>query len=201
MPLVVAGFILVFRKRYIHGGILTMLAVALEINANHFQMTYYLLLFLMVFSIYFLYRLYEEKDLKSLPKIFITFAVAVVLAVGANATKSTSDKGICRFQYERKKRIDHQPRWNKKTENSALSKSYITEYSYGIGESFNLIAPRLFGGSNAENVGNDSKLYEFVVNQGASPSEAEDFVKNVPTYWEINLSLLRQLISVQLFSF
>ena len=53
MPLVVAGFILVFRKHFIHGGILTMLAVALEINANHFQMTYYLLLFLLVFSVYF----------------------------------------------------------------------------------------------------------------------------------------------------
>ena len=56
MPLVIAGFILVFRKHFIYGGILTMLAVALEINANHFQMTYYLLLFLLVFSIYFLYE-------------------------------------------------------------------------------------------------------------------------------------------------
>ncbi len=183
MPLVVAGFILVFRKRYIHGGILTMLAVALEINANHFQMTYYLLLFLMVFSIYFLYRLYEEKDLKSLPKIFITFAVAVVLAVGANATNLLATKEYADFSTRGKSELTINPDGTKKTENSALSKSYITEYSYGIGESFNLIAPRLFGGSNAENVGNDSKLYEFVVNQGASPSEAEDFVKNVPTYW------------------
>ncbi len=183
MPLVVAGFILVFRKRYIHGGILTMLAVALEINANHFQMTYYLLLFLMVFSIYFLYRLYEEKDLKSLPKIFITFAVAVILAVGANATNLLATKEYADFSTRGKSDLTINPDGTKKTENSALSKSYITEYSYGIGESFNLIAPRLFGGSNAENVGNDSKLYEFVVNQGASPSEAEDFVKNVPTYW------------------
>lgn len=183
MPLVVAGFILVFRKRYIHGGILTMLAVALEINANHFQMTYYLLLFLMVFSIYFLYRLYEEKDLKSLPKIFMTFAVAVILAVGANATNLLATKEYADFSTRGKSELTINPDGTKKTENSALSKSYITEYSYGIGESFNLIAPRLFGGSNAENVGNDSKLYEFVVNQGASPSEAEDFVKNVPTYW------------------
>lgn len=183
MPLVVAGFILVFRKKYLHGGILTMLAVALEINANHFQMTYYLLLFLLVFSIYFLYRLFEEKDLKSLPKIFITFAVAVILAVGANATNLLATKEYADFSTRGKSELTINPDGTKKTENSALSKSYITEYSYGIGESFNLIAPRLFGGSNAENVGNDSKLYEFVINQGASPSEAEDFVKNVPTYW------------------
>src|SRR5215831_6048979 len=64
MPMVVAGFILVFKKRYLIGGILTMLAVALEINANHFQMTYYLLLLLLVLSIYFLYRIISEKDIK-----------------------------------------------------------------------------------------------------------------------------------------
>jgi hypothetical protein len=92
MPLVIAGFILVFRKHFIYGGILTMLAVALEINANHFQMTYYLLLFLLVFSIYFLYKLFKEKDLKALPKIIGTFAVAVVLAIGANATNLLATK-------------------------------------------------------------------------------------------------------------
>ncbi|MFN8326459.1 MAG: YfhO family protein, partial [Flavobacteriaceae bacterium] len=129
------------------------------------------------------YRLYEEKDLKSLPKIFITFAVAVTLAIGANSTNLLATKEYADFSTRGKSELTINPDGSKKTENSALSKSYITEYSYGIGESFNLIAPRLFGGSNAENVGNDSKLYEFVINQGASPSEAEDFVKNVPTYW------------------
>jgi len=54
MPLVVAGFILVFQKRYLFGGILTMLAVALEINANHFQMTYYLLFLLITLGLYLL---------------------------------------------------------------------------------------------------------------------------------------------------
>jgi len=92
MPLVVAGFILVFRKKYLHGGILTMLAVALEINANHFQMTYYLLFLLMVLGIYLLYKLFQEKDLKSLPKIAGTFAVAVALAVGVNATSLMATK-------------------------------------------------------------------------------------------------------------
>jgi len=41
MPLVLAGVHLVFRKKYLLGGILTMIAAALEISANHFQMTYY----------------------------------------------------------------------------------------------------------------------------------------------------------------
>lgn len=183
MPLVVAGFILVFRKHFIHGGILTMLAVALEINANHFQMTYYLLLFLLVFSVYFLYKLVKEKDLKALPKIIGTFAVAVVLAIGANATNLLATKEYADFSTRSKNELTFNPDGSKVTTDNALSREYITEYSYGIAESFNLIAPRLFGGSNAENVGTDSHLYEFISNQGASPSEAAEFAENVPTYW------------------
>jgi hypothetical protein len=183
MPLVVAGFILVFRKHFIHGGILTMLAVALEINANHFQMTYYLLLFLLVFSVYFLYKLVKEKDLKALPKIIGTFAVAVVLAIGANATNLLATKEYADFSTRSKNELTFNPDGSKVTTDNALSREYITEYSYGIAESFNLIAPRLFGGSNAENVGTDSNLYEFISNQGASPSEAAEFAENVPTYW------------------
>ncbi|WNM17891.1 YfhO family protein [Flavobacterium capsici] len=183
MPLVIAGFILVFRKRYLHGGILTMLAVALEINANHFQMTYYLLLLLLVFSVYFVYKLYQNKELKELPKILGVFLIAVLFAIGTNATNLLATKEYADFSTRSKNELTFNPNGSKVTTDNALSREYITEYSYGIAESLNLIAPRLFGGSNAENVGTDSKLYEFIINQGASPSEAEEFAKNVPTYW------------------
>jgi hypothetical protein len=53
MPLVIAGFILVLGEN-ISRGLLTMFATALEINANHFQMTYYLLIFLLILSGYFI---------------------------------------------------------------------------------------------------------------------------------------------------
>ena len=52
MPMVIAAFILVFQKKYILGGLVTLFASALEINANHFQMTYYLLIFLLILSAY-----------------------------------------------------------------------------------------------------------------------------------------------------
>jgi hypothetical protein len=183
MPLVIAGFILVFRKKYLQGGILTMLAVALEINANHFQMTYYLFLLLLVFSVYFIYKLFQDKDLNALPKIIGTFAVAVIFAIGSNATNLLATKEYAKFSTRSKNELTFNPDGSKTTTDNALSREYITEYSYGITESLNLIAPRLFGGSNAENVGTDSELYEFITNQGASPSEAEEFAQNVPTYW------------------
>ena len=75
------------------------------------------------------------------------------------------------------------PDGKKAESNNAMSYEYITEYSYGIAESLNLIAPRLFGGSNHENAGEGSPMYDFVLSQGASPAEAKDFATAVPTYW------------------
>ncbi|MGL2967079.1 YfhO family protein [Flavobacterium sp. XGLA_31] len=183
MPLVVAGFILVFKKRYFLGGVLTMLAVALEINANHFQMTYYLLLLLLILGSYFLYQLIKTNDLKSLPKIAATFLVAVTLAVGVNAANLLATKEYTDFSMRGKSELTFKPDGSKNDETSSMSKDYITEYSYGLAESFNLIAPRLFGGGNTEKISTDSKLYEFVLNQGASEEEAKQFVETAPTYW------------------
>ena len=184
MPFVIAGFILVFRKRYWHGGILTMLAVALEITANHFQMTYYLLLLLIVMGFFFLYRLYQENDLKSLPKIIGTFAVALILAIGVNATSILATKEYTDFSTRGKSELKFNPDGSKKDTTISMDRSYITEYSYGIVESLNLFAPRLFGGGNNEKLTDESHVYNFMLNYGASPEEARELTDNYAiTYW------------------
>ncbi|WP_295337075.1 YfhO family protein [Flavobacterium sp.] len=184
MPLVVAGFILVFRRKYLHGGLLTMLATALEINANHFQMTYYLLILLLVLAIYFLYKLYKENELQSLPKIAGTFLVAVLLAVGANASGLMATKEYSDFSMRGKSELTFNPDGSKNTETASMSKDYITEYSYGIGESLNLIAPRLYGGGNSEKLSTDSHVYNYMLSYGANETEAQTFTENyAPTYW------------------
>ena len=183
MALVIAGFILVFKKRYVIGGLLTMLSVALEINANHFQMTYYLLLFLLVLGSYFLYRIFQSKDFASLPKITGTFIVALILALGVNASSLLATKEYTDFSMRGKSELTFNPDGSKNTTTASMDHDYITEYSYGIAESFNLIAPRLFGGSNTENIGKDSSLYQFIISQGATDEEAKQFVEMAPTYW------------------
>ena len=184
MPFVVAGFILVFRKKYLHGGILTMLAVSLEITANHFQMTYYLLLLLIVMGFFFVYQLYQEKDLKSLPKIIGTFAVAIIIAVGVNATNLMATKEYTDFSTRGKSELTFNTDGTKKEGNISMDRSYITEYSYGILESLNLFSPRLFGGGNNQKLGEDSHVYNFMLNYGASPEEAHQLTDNYAvTYW------------------
>lgn len=183
MPLVIAGFILVYQKKYIWGGLLTMFAVALEINANHFQMTYYLLIFLLLLSGYFIYQAIKEKELKSLFTSFGVLAIAGIFAIGANATSLLATAEYANFSTRGKSELSFNADGSKSVGNSALSHDYITEYSYGIAESFNLIAPRLFGGSNNESLGTDSKMYEFMIAQGVPQSQATSFVSGMPTYW------------------
>ena len=73
---------------------------------------------------------------------------------------------------------------SKNTEDSSMKYEYITEYSYGVTESFNLIAPRLFGGGNGEELDEKSALYEFLLNYGATPPEALQTVQYYgKTYW------------------
>jgi len=183
MPLVIAGFILVFQKKYIWGGLLTMFAVALEINANHFQMTYYLLIFLLILSGYFAFNFIKEKEYKSLLTAIGVLAVAGIFAIGANSTNLMATSEYAKFSTRSNSELTFNPDGSKKTNENALSREYITEYSYGIPESFNLIAPRLFGGSNHENVGTDSRMYSFMIEQGVPSEQAQDFVSGMPTYW------------------
>ncbi len=183
MPLVIAGFILVFQKKYTWGGLLTMFAVALEINANHFQMTYYLLLFLLLLSGYFTYQAIKEKEYKSLFQSFGILAIAGIFALGANATNLLATAEYTNFSTRGKSELTFNADGTKSESNSALTRDYITEYSYGLAESFNLIAPRLFGGSNSEKLDENSSSYDFVLKQGANESQAKDFTSNLPTYW------------------
>jgi len=183
MPLVVAGVVLVFQKRFIVGGLLTMVAAALEIQANHFQMTYYLLILLLAISFYYGFKFIKAKDFKSIGIAFGVFILAGILAIGANATNLLATAEYTEFSTRGTNELTVGPDGEKITDKSGMSYEYITEYSYGIAESLNLIAPRLFGGGNSEKLGKDSNVYEYALSLGASESEAEEFAAEGPTYW------------------
>lgn len=183
MPFVISGVILVFQKNFIVGGLITMFAVALEINANHFQMTFYLLLFLLILSAYFIFNLIKEKEYKTVLYSIGIFFVAGLLAIGANATNLMATSEYAKESTRGKSELTFNPDGTKMHSNNAMSYDYITEYSYGIAESLNLIAPRLFGGSNHESLGSDSNMYEFILSQGFSSSQTNEIIKSMPTYW------------------
>ena len=190
MPLIIAGALLVFRKKYIIGGLLTSFALALELNANHPQMTYYLFFLLLILGIYFAAKFIINKQYIELLKSIATFLIALILALGVNATTILATKEYASFSTRGKSDLKLNPDGTKKQGSSTLDRDYITQYSYGIAESLNLIAPRLFGGSNYETLSKDSEIVAYLKTQQVSDSEymsesqAVQYAKEgMPTYW------------------
>ena len=183
IPMILAGIVFVFNKRYLVGGIVTMLAAGLEIQANHFQMTYYFL-FLFAFVIgFYIYEIIKEKDFKHLYKSFAILGLGAVLAIGVNATNLLATAEYAKYSTRSNSDLTFDENGKKKTDNNAMSYEYITQYSYGIDESLNLIAPKLFGGSSYDDLGSDSAMYQFIIGQNVPESEARELVKQMPTYW------------------
>ena len=182
MPWVLAGIILIFRNKYWLGFVLLALGMALEISANHFQMTYYLLLTVIVLGIAYLIDAYRKKLLPDYFKSLGIMVLAVALAIGANATNLLATQEYTTHSTRGDTGLTINPDGTEKGA-SGLDYSYITEYSYGIAESFNLLVPRFMGGSNSESLGDESAIYKELLKIGASPSQANNFVKNAPTYW------------------
>lgn len=183
-PMVLAGVLLVFQKRYWSGGILTMLAAALEIQANHFQMTYYLLILLLIVGIYYIIQLVKEKAFNDLAKIIGVFAVAGLLAIGTNATNLMATSEYTDYSIRGKSELTFNPDGTQNDTKTSMKYDYITEYSYGIGESLNLIAPRLYGGGHGETLNEDSEVYKYLLGYGASPYEALQTAQEYGrTYW------------------
>lgn len=183
MPLVLSGILLTFQQKYVLGFLLTAVAMALEIGANHFQMTYYLMLLVIVLGIVYLIDAYKKKVLPHFFKAVGLLVVAVIISVGLNATNIMATQEYVKESTRGKSEITINPDGTAKEVTTGLDKDYITEYSYGMLETFNLYIPRFMGGGNGEDVGKDSEIYKFYTNIGASPVEALNESKSTPTYW------------------
>ena len=183
MPLVLSGIILVFQKKYIIGFLLTTIAMGLELVANHFQMTYYLLFLVIVLGIAYLIDAYRKQMLPHYFKSIGVLVAAVVLAMALNATNFLATNQYVKESKRSKSELTINPDGTPKEVTPGLDRDYITQFSYGIVETFNLFIPRFTGGGNAEDVGKDSATYEAFRKLGATTSQATQEAKRAPTYW------------------
>ena len=180
---IIAGVLLVFKKKYVSGFLLTAFAMALEIGANHFQMTYYLGFLLLAIGIVYLIDAFKKRQLSHFFKSAAILVIAMILGISANATNLLATQEYTQWSTRGKSELTVSPDGTPKESTSGLNKEYITEYSYGIAESLNLFVPRLFGGSNSEKLGEDSNTYKYLVNQGVPREQAKGFSEGLPTYW------------------
>jgi hypothetical protein len=185
MPMVLAGIFLVFQHKYLAGFIVTALTMSLEISASHIQMTYYLMFFVLIFGIVQLFESIKNKELSHFVKSVSVLVVAVLIAVGTNATSLLAMKEYSKQSTRSKSELTINSDGSNKIATTGLSKDYITEYSYGKAETFNLFIPRFMGGTRYETVEN-SELQNFLqdaVNKGLQPNDANYLAQISSMYW------------------
>ncbi|MEZ4857849.1 MAG: hypothetical protein R2781_03490 [Flavobacteriaceae bacterium] len=183
MPLVLSGIILTFRKKYLQGFLLTTVAMGLELVANHFQMTYYLLLLVVCLGIAYFIDAYKKQLLPHYVKSIGIMLVAVILALGLNSTNLLATKEYAEVSTRGKSELTIHPDGTEKILKDGLDYDYITQYSYGIAESFNLFIPRFMGGGTSEAFPKNSKTVNELIKMGASPQEANQILNQIPMYW------------------
>jgi len=183
IPIVIAGLILLKNNKKILGFILSLLAISLQIRANHYQMTYYLLFIIGLFIVVYLFDSYKRGEVRSFIKSISPFFLAGILALGLNAPNILSTYEYSKFSTRSSSELKLNPNGSEKEKSSGLNYDYITQYSFGVFETLNTIIPRIQGGASTENIGEDTNLYKFLVDNNIPKDQASNFVKAVPTYW------------------
>ena len=183
MPLVLSGIILTYQKRYLLGFIITAVASGLELVTNHPQMTYYLGFLILILAISYFVQAYKSNELKAFSKASAVLVVAAILAFGMNATNLLATSEYTKESTRGQSELTINADGSVKEQTTGLDKAYITQFSYGFLESFNLFIPRFMGGGNRENLGKDSETYKAFRALGATPLQALQESEQAPMYW------------------
>ena len=185
MPFVLGSIIYVVRKKYIIGFILTAIFLGLQLTANHFQMTYYLMFIVIVMAIWFVVKCIKENDRVHLIKTIVVLFTSLVFSLLMNSSNI-----LTTMEYSKEStrgnsssltiNSDGSPKENF---SKGLDREYITQWSYGVFESLNLFIPKIVGGGSSEKLDSNSSFYQILRKSGYSPLESNQIVKNSPTYW------------------
>lgn len=160
IPPTIAGIVWAYRGKYLLGTAVAALFGALQLLNNHVQMTYYSLFIIVPLVIAFLVNAIKEKKIKQWGIATACMAVAAVLALGANASnlylsnkyaKETMRGGHSELTPLPAK-DGEQVKDNEVSSNGGLSKEYITQWSYGIDETWTLMVPNVKGGTSMKSL-------------------------------------------------
>jgi hypothetical protein len=179
MPMVLAGVHLTFSRSRLFGFALTALALALELHANHLQITYYLALIILTYIIAQGVSAFRQKKISEYVKTGMVLLLAAVLSLGTFIGSFMSTLEYSKYSIRGKSEI----RKENSADEQGLSKSYAFEYSNGIFEPMTLLIPNILGGSMGTQLDMDSNVANFMRSQGVPEAQVEQQVQSMPTYW------------------
>lgn len=145
MAPLIAGILLAYRGKYLGGCLMTAFVLALEIRVNHLQITYYLMIICIIIVIAQFISDIREKQLVRFFKASAGLLLAVVFAILTSTTMLYAN-----YEYV-KETTRGEPVLTEEGNNQTkgLDRDYITQWSYGIGETWSLLIPNAKGGASA----------------------------------------------------
>jgi len=175
LPMVVAAVLYTYRGKMLLGGVLTSLAVALELYANHLQITYYLVLMLILIGLVQFIKDFKANNLTDFSKRSGVLILAALLASATAVTRLSTTMEYGADSTRGKSELTN----NLDNKTSGLDKDYATSWSYGVAETFTLLIPNFYGGASQGELTTDSETYQAI----KRAPNAKQLIKQLPLYW------------------
>ena len=156
IPPTIAGMVLCYRGKCLVGSLVTALFVALQISSNHVQMSYYFLFVMLFMAIAYGVQAFHEKALASYAKRTGVLVVAGLLGVCVNLSNLYHTYEYSKESMRGKSELVKENSANQT--DGGLERDYITQWSYGIGETFSLLVPNVKGGASVPLAANEKAM-------------------------------------------
>ena len=157
IPPTIAGMVLVYRGKWLWGSVLTTLFVALQIKSNHVQMSYYFLFVMLFMAIAYGVEAYKAKQLPRFWKATGVLVIAGLIGVATNLSNLYHTYSYSKETMRGKSELVYEGDAAQQT-SSGLNRDYITQWSYGIGETWTLLVPNFKGGASVPLAANETAM-------------------------------------------
>lgn len=180
LPPALGGVIFTFRRKYFTGASVFLLFLGIQLAYNHLQITYYLLLMILVYGIYQLIILSKKKELKHWVVSVAMLTLAAIFSVLPNITNIAMTYEYSKVSMRGGSEL---AAFEEGEGQEGLDPGYAMAWSYGVWETFTIMFPNFHGGASMGEIAENSNLYEALVNNNVPANQARQYIKQVPTYW------------------
>ena len=174
LPPMIAGVVLAYRGKYLWGLLVTAIFAAFEVNANHVQMTYYFLFPILFMVIAYLVEAVREKKMAHFLKATAVCVVGALIGIMLNLSNLYHTWQYGQESMRGKSELVKKNSANQT--NSGLERDYITQWSYGIGETWTLLVPNTKGGASVP-------LSESKTAMSKADPQFEQIYQQLGQYW------------------
>lgn len=146
LPPMIAGIVLAYRGKYLWGFIVTAIFAAFEVDANHVQMTYYYLFIILFMIIAYLVDAIRKKRMAQFVKATAVCAAGALIGILMNISNLYHTWQYAQESMRGKSELVKKDAANQTS--SGLDRDYITQWSYGVDETWTLLVPNAKGGAS-----------------------------------------------------